>query len=452
MRLIVPRPHSAFTLNLFIAMNTIPLLRTVMPYRWLLLFCALSPMSCQDSEPSFAPTVPMYSSAVVTSWLPLQLQLFQATALNTIVSPRRFAYTGIALYEAIVPGFSGYQSLAPQLNGMPPLPHVVPGTSYYWPASANAAMAAISRSFNPTTSAANKAAIDSLEATNMALYQRERPAEELMRSAEFGKQIAVAVFEWSKTDGSDNLTPFTLPVGPGMWVPTPPAFAPPVVPNWGSCRLLVRNSDAGAEQGAPISYSEDPKSAYAAQAREVYDLSQHLDADQRAIAVFWNGNSWYSVLSQVLAKKKPRLEVAAAAVVLLTVSMSDGAVCILKGKYQYTCVRPVTYIRTVLNHPTWLPIITTPAHPEYPGGHSVQSGAAAEALTISFGDHYAYTDTPYNKAAGSPRSYDSFAEAADEAAISRLYGGIHYRKTTEVSILQGNIIARNVAQRLKFKR
>ena len=419
----------------------------------LVLVCLLLATSChdKDSPPVPTPSTPVYTSEVVTSWLPLQLRLYQATTLNTLVYPRRFAYTGIALYESIVPGFPGYQSLAPQLNGLSPLPTITPGTSYYWPAAANAAMAAMSRSLNPTTSAANKVAIDSLEAANTALYQRDRPADELTRSAEFGKQTAAAVFEWSKTDGSDNATPYTPPVGPGMWLPTSPG-AVLVIPNWGSCRTLVLNSDAGAEQGPPIPYSEDAASAYYAQAQELYDVSQRLTPDQRAIAVFWNGNSWYSVLSQVLAKEKPTLEVAAAAMALLTISMSDAGVSIFKEKYKYTGMRPVTYIQTVLNHPTWTSYIRTPLHPEYPAGHSIQSGAAAEAMTLSFGANYPYKDTPYNSAAGSPRSYASFAEAADEAAISRLYGGIHYRKTTEVSILHGKIIGRNIAQKLKFKR
>jgi len=115
-------------------------------------------------------------------------------------------------------------------------------------------------------------------------------------------------------------------------------------------------------------------------------------------------------------------------------------------------VRPITYIRTVMGQPGWNALIPTPPHPEYPAGHSVTSGAAAEALTLAFGPNYTYTDKPYNVAGVVPRSYNSFDEAATEAGVSRVYGGIHYRKTTEVSLLQGKTIARNLADKLKFKK
>src|SRR5206468_1706316 len=105
------------------------------------------------------------------------------------------------------------------------------------------------------TAAANKASIDSLEAANTALYQKDRPVDELTRSADFGRKIAAAVFEWSKTDGNDNTTPYILPVGLGLWVPTPPPFAPAALPNWGKNRPIINGSDAGADQGPPIAYS-----------------------------------------------------------------------------------------------------------------------------------------------------------------------------------------------------
>jgi hypothetical protein len=115
-------------------------------------------------------------------------------------------------------------------------------------------------------------------------------------------------------------------------------------------------------------------------------------------------------------------------------------------------VRPITYIRTVLNQPGWNAVLPTPAHPEYPSGHAVQSSSAAETLTLLFGDNYQYTDRLYGTAGFSPRTYASFEAAAREAADSRVYAGIHYRKTDDVSLVQGKTVARNVAQKLKFKR
>jgi len=186
---------------------------------------------------------------VLTSWLKLQVKVTQTTPASPTVMARQFAQAGIAAYEAIAPGSATatFQSVARQLNPLPALPTVAAGERYYWPAAANAALAASIKVYYPTTSVANLASIDSLEAANTASYQTGAIADELSRSTEFGKAIAAAVFEWSKTDGNDNATPYTLPMGTGLWVPTPPAMAAAAVPNWGKCRLLVKGSDAGAD-------------------------------------------------------------------------------------------------------------------------------------------------------------------------------------------------------------
>ena len=268
----------------------------------LLLLGALLATACEKDDEATtapAPSAPVYSGEVVSSWLTLQLKLALAAPGGPAAAPRRYAYTSIALYEAVVPGLAGYQSIAPQLNGLGALPAVGPNLAYYWPACANAAAAAMSRGLYPTASAAGKATIDSLETATSASY-KDQPADVLARSAAFGQQMAAAVFAWAKTDGNDDTTPYTPPMGVGLWVPTPPAFAPAAVPNWGRCRPLVLNSDAGADQGPPTPYSTNPTSAYYAQAKEVYDIGQGLTAEQRTIALFWANNSWHNVLRQKL--------------------------------------------------------------------------------------------------------------------------------------------------------
>ncbi len=407
------------------------------------------------------PDAATFSSGVLTSWLTVQLKLTQTTPVSPVLPPRRFAYTAIALYESIVPGLSDYQSLVSQLNGLPALPTVMPGVRHYWPACANAALAAMNRNFYPTTSAANKASIDSLEALHNTIFLKTRMADEVNRSADFGRQIAAAVFAWSKSDGSDNATPYTPPVGPGLWVPTPPAFATAAFPNWGKCRPIVVGSDTGVDSALPISYSENPASAYYTQANEVVEIGQNLTAEQKTIALFWadspDGKSytsghWLSILNQVLAIQKPTLDVAAVAFVQFGIAYSDAQISIVKSKYKYNAVRPISYIRTVMSRPTWNALLATPAHPEYPAGHAVSSGAAAQTLTLLFGGNYKFTDNSYNLIGFSPRTYNSFNEAATEAGNSRVYGGIHYQTSCDVSIVQGKTVANNVAQKLTFRK
>ena len=390
----------------------------------------------------------------------MQLKLTQTTPAAAFLIPRRFAYAAISAYESIVPGLPGYQSIAPQLNGLSGLPTTASGQTYYWPACANAALAAMNRNYYPTTSAANKASIDSLEAVFTNQFLQNRPADELNRSADFGKKVAAAVFDWSKTDRFDDATPYTVPVGTGLYVPTPTAFAAPVGTNIGKARPLLLNSDAGADQGPPTAYSESTNSAYYAQAKEIYDQVQNLTNEQRTIALFWadggDGKSyisghWLSILNQMLLARQPKLDAAMTAFVQMSIALSDVQISIFKSKYLYNGLRPVTYVRAVLNQPTWNSIIATPAHPEYPSGHAVQSGAMSKTLTMLFGANTNFTDNSYNLVGFSPRSYNSFEDAATEAAYSRFYAGIHYLKTCNVSLVQGQQIATNVAQKLKFK-
>ena len=434
--------------------------RFVYPLRWLLV-CSMLTASCQDHLiPNTPPDASTYPAEVMTSWLTMQLKLTQTTPAAAFLMPRRFAYAAISAYESIVPGMSDYQSIAPQLNGLTGLPTITTGETYYWPASANAALAAMNRAYYPTTSAANKASIDSLETAFTTLFLKDHTTEELNRSADFGKKIAAAVFEWSSTDRYSDATPYTVPTGSGLWVPTPPALAAPVGVNIGKARPILANSGTGADQGPPTPFSTDPASAYYAQAKEIYDLSQNLTADQKTIALFWADNAdgksfisghWLSILNQMLLARNAKLGEAITAFVQTSITLSDAQISLFKSKYTYNTMRPITYIRTVLNQPTWNSLIPTPAFPEYPSAHAVQSGAMAKTLTMLFGANTQFADNSYNHVGFSPRFFNSFDEAADEAANSRFYAGIHYLKTDQVSLVQGAQIADNVAK-LKFKK
>ena len=125
----------------------------------------------------------------------------------------------------------------------------------------------------------------------------------------------------------------------------------------------------------------------------------------------------------------------------LGMTMADAFIACWNTKYTYNLVRPVSYIKRVIN-PKWEPLLTTPPFPEYPSGHSDhQSAAAAEVLTQSLGDNFAFESATGQRDGRKPRSFKSFRDAANEAAISRLYGGIHYRAAIERGADQGRKVA-----------
>ena len=434
--------------------------------RLLLLLFGLGVAACSHGlpDPPAAASTPAaaYDADVAVSWLNLQLRLVRTTpVVPALVFGRPFGYASVAGYEAVAPGIGADASLAGRLNGLAGLPVADEKLAYNWALSANAALAAINRRLFANTSPGNLAAIDSLEAATAAAYQPGAAPDVQSRSAGFGRQVAAAVFGWAQTDGFDTTTPYVLPTGPGRWVPTAPAFAPAAFPYWGNTRPLVAGSGAGADPGPPPAYSEVPGSPFYRMGQEVYDLSQTLTADQRAIALFWNdvpnGRSftapghWVSILAQVLSQQKPSLDKALTAYARLGISMADAGISCFKAKYTYNLLRPVTYVRGPLAHPDWLPLIPTPNFPDYTATHATLSGAAAAALTAAFGPGYAFTDRGYAQFGLGTRTYESFEQAGAEAGISRLYGGIHYRPACEQGAAQGKKVAHNISLKLIFR-
>lgn len=400
-----------------------------------------------------------YSSDVVIKWMDMQLELLRTTVPAAGQnSARHIAYSGIALYESVVPGMPAYQSIARQLNGLPDMPVTLPGLAYHWPTCANAALAAMNRNFYPTASAAKKASLDSLEQALNTLYQVETDADEFQRSMDFGRAVAEIVFDWSKSDGFANVYPaYVSPAGPGMWVPVPPAFGPAVLPYFGNDRLLVRGSLDGSEPPPPISYSTDPNSIYYKAVKEVYDVSQTLTPEQAADGLFWRDNPGYfgpghfmSVTKQILQQFNSSLDVAALAYAKEGIAVADAMIGSLKSKYQYTTERPVTYIRAVLGHTAWNALFNTPAQPEYPSAHANSAGAAGEALTEVFGANLYYTDHSYDYLGMAPHVYHSIQDLYTEMINARIYAGIHIRYSCEIGLEQGKKIARNISSRLKF--
>lgn len=402
-----------------------------------------------------------YSSDVVLKWIDMQLELMRTSSpfIGGLPPSRPFAYTGIALYEAVVPGMPAYQTLSGQLTDMPAMPETIPGFAYHWPTCANAALAAMNRSFFSRTSDANKTAMTALENEFNEVYKTEADKEVFQRSVQFGKAVAQLVFEWSKTDGAANANaPFAPPLGPGLWAPTPPAFAPAFGPYWGSNRLFVACSLDSTVLDAPPAYSTDPASDYYQMVKEVYDISQTLTADQTALALFYRdypgfGDGHYlSILKQILEQEKPKLDFTAIVLAKAGIACVDAGIGCWRTKFQYNQQRPIKYVREVLGHPEWNALFDTPPFPDFPSGHSTIAGSFGEILKGFFGDNYHFTDHTYDYLGMAPRSYNSFDELANEIGDSRVYAGIHYRYSCEKGCEQGRKIGQNIAKKLHFKR
>jgi PAP2 superfamily len=402
------------------------------------------------------PEASAYDADVPTAWFDLALGLVRTTpGFSPPVAARAFGYAGVALYEAVVPGIAKRRSFAGVLNGLTHAPGPA-DSAYHWPTVANSALATILRLLFPTTPSGNIAAIDELERRFAGEAQAALPPGIYKRSVARGAEVARHVFDWSTTDGGheafrNNFPAYTPPSGPGLWVPTPPGLLTALQPYWGANRPFVLGSGESCLPGAPPSFSESVGSVFYVEARECYRVTSDLTPEQKAIARFWSddpgqtatppGHS-LSILTQVTRELDVTLDRAAEAYAKVGVAVADSFVSCWRTKYQYNLLRPVTYIRSVID-PSWTSLLVTPPFPEYTSGHSVQTAAAAQVLTSLFGQ-LAFTDHTHDARGLPPRAFSSFAAAAQEAAISRLYGGIHFRAAIERGLEQGACIGEQV--------
>lgn len=405
-----------------------------------------------------------HSAEPVLRWLEQQLNMFRLPlALGTAApsADRAFAYSGIALYQAVVEGMPSHRSLEGQLTDFPQMPQRQPGKAYHWGASANAALAAINRHLFAATSAANKQLMDQLEASLQAQYATETDAATLQRSIDFGRAVATAVWAWAQTDGTSAMPPassYVIPTGPGLWEKTPPAFANPVNAFHHMRRQLVPGSrtDAGAPP-LPFAFSTAPGSAYFQMVKEVYDASQTLTNEQRNTALYHREGSGYgggssiaAQLAAVIRQANAKLDDAALAYVKVGIGTYEALTLTFIQKYQFNVLRPITYIRNYMGHSNWSTLYGTPAYPEYPAGHPTNGGMLAVMLSSVFGRNFSFSVDYYNYLGLPARHYNSFDELAQEMAIARFYAGIHFKPGVDEGVKVGARVARNILQHVRF--
>ena len=444
--------------RLFISLNKSTISRMLV----YLILLSSSFIACNKGDHFHPPSsndASRFSSDVIDKWITMQVRLERdATGIPNVAFVRYYAYSGIAAFEALAPGRALGISNISKWNGLTNLPQPDRFRLYYFPASVNAALAAMNRSIFINANAIDKAAIDSLENALNASYLLSANSEVITRSNAFGKSVADAVFSWSETDGYKNASAaYTPKVGPGLWVPTPPGFAAASTPYWGKNRPVIAGSTDNTQPGAPPAYSEDPTSPFFQMVKQVYDVSQNLTPDQTAMGLFWrdipgvtSAGHWLSILQQVLKQTNSHLDKAALAYAVTGACMSDACISCWQTKYNYNLERPITYIRNVMGFTTWNSLLTTPGHPEYSSAHAVLSSATADAFTVIFGNIGSFTDHTYDYLGFAPRTFNSFRAIGEDAGNSRLYAGIHYQNSIDVGLIQGRKVAANIFGRMGF--
>lgn len=284
--------------------------------------------------------------------------------------------------------------------------------------------------------------------------------------------VAAQVVAWSKTDNYNKLSAklrYTPLKGDGYWYPTPPSYMEAVEPNWRTIRPMLLDSGSEFKPILPTTFSKDSGSAFYALAKEVYDVSKNLSPEQLDIASFWDcnpfvvatsghmmlgfkkitpGGHWMNITC--IAAKNAHLNMSQAVELqtLVAITLMDGFISSWDEKYRSNRIRPETYINRYIDV-KWQPLLQTPPFPEYTSAHSVISTAAATVLGYMLGENFSFTDNSEQMFDLQPRNFTSFMQAANEAAISRLYGGIHFRDAIENGQAEGKNIGAFIVSKLK---
>lgn len=389
------------------------------------------------------------------------------------VASRIFAYPNIAAYEIIALKNSSYSSLAGQLTDLTAIPKPDTSKTINHDVAAMVAHMELSKKL-----IFSEAEIELLRDSLYGVWE-EKNSVLFEDSKAYGLQVAEHVSVWMNTDNYNQtrtMPKFTVDTeDPTRWQPTPPAYMGGIEPHWNKIRPFFIDSAAQFKPVPPPPFSLEKDSDFYKELEEVYKISNQItdkgdDSEEIKIAQFWDCNPYVSVtrghlmfatkkispgahwmgITKIASRKtKSDFNQTLYAYTKASIAMADAFISCWDEKYRSNLIRPETLINEHIDE-NWKPVLQTPPFPEYSSGHSVVSGAASIVLTEIFGENFSYDDDT-EVAYGLPiRSFTSFEKAADEAAISRMYGGIHYRAAVEIGVKQGRDLGQFVVDNLKM--
>jgi hypothetical protein len=425
--------------------------------------------SCTTSEKDYSQQVqdPKYLHASIKT----VTDVIVHDIFSPPVASRIYAYVSVAAYEAARFQDTTLVTLAGQLNGLEPLPQPEPDVEYCFQLAAVQAALKVGR-----TLIFSEDKLDEYYNKTMDEYKKSGLSSDVYeRSVTYGTQVADHILKWSSKDNykqSRSFPKYTIDDSESTWKPTPPAYMDAIEPHWRTIRTFLIDSSSQFKPAPPPLFSTNKTSAFYKDAEHVYNVAKSLTPEQEAIARFWDcnpfvmnvnghvmfatkkispGGHWMNIAHVACEMSQADFAHSAEAYVWVALSLADGFIACWDEKYRSLLIRPETYINQHIDE-NWKPLLQTPPFPEYISGHSVISGAASTALTRVFGDNFAYTDSTEVEFGLTTRNFTSFNAAADEAALSRLYGGIHYVPACDIGLDMGRDIGNFIVNNLRTRK
>ena len=387
------------------------------------------------------------------------------------VASRVYLYPTLAAYEIMAQAYPDqYATLVGQVKDLQTIP--VPDNDYVNPHLS--ALFAFNTVGKTLIFSENK--METFEENFLnQLDEYDVPRRAIKASKEHGNSVAKTILEWASKDMYNQTRTFpkyTIREEDQFWKPTPPDYMDGIEPHWKEIRTMVLDSSNQFEPKPPLPFDLTDGSPFQKQLMEVFEIGNKLNEEQVEIAKFWDcnpyvthhrghamfatkkitpGGHWIGITAITTRLAGSSFEDTINAYANVTIALFDAFISCWDEKWDTLIVRPETLINQYYDE-EWLPLLQTPPFPEYTSGHSVISRAAAVTLTDLYGDNFSFTDTT-EVAYGLPeRKYTSFLHASEEAAISRLYGGIHYRMAIEEGVAQGEVVGNYVVEKIQTKK
>ncbi|MGB3801192.1 MAG: vanadium-dependent haloperoxidase [Lewinella sp.] len=390
------------------------------------------------------------------------------------VASRIYSYSSIAGYEAMAAGDPNLVSLAGQIEHLEPTPPPPANVEIAYPLAAVVAQWKVGKSM-----IFSEEKMDAFRDELFTEFQQIRmPVEVFDASVAYGEAVADHVIAWYDGDmykQTRTFPKYSITDDEAKWQPTPPDYMDGIEPSWMKIRPFTLDSANQFIPPPPTEYSLDPDSKWMAEVDEVYTVftgvSEKESAERQAVAQFWDcnpyvshtvghlmfatkkitpGGHWINISAIAARKADADFARTVETYAATSIAMFDGFISCWDEKYRSKLVRPETFINRHIDQ-EWRPLLQTPPFPEHTSGHSVVSRACAIVLTDIYGDNFTFDDDSEEEYDLPTRKFTSFLAASEEAAISRLYGGIHYRPAIDYGVAQGERVGNHVLERIRTR-
>lgn len=389
------------------------------------------------------------------------------------VASRIYVYSSIAAYETMVSGNPDFISLAGQLTALDKIPLPNKDHQICFPVAAVHAYVKVG-----TRLIFSEDKMDDFISEMHKTYKEAGvPQGVLNQSKKYGEEVANHIIAWADKDNYKQTRTFpkySIDEDPTRWQPTPPAYMDAVEPSWNKIRPFMMERANQFAPPPPTPFSSDVNSQFYKEAMEVYNLGNDSISveEKKDIASFWDcnpfvshfsghvmfatkkispGGHWIGITKLAALKAKLDFIKTAEAYAWVSIGLADAFISCWDEKYRSELIRPETYINKYIDD-KWMPTLQTPPFPEYTSGHSVASATTAEILTHLFGEDFEFEDTVEKEFGLPTRNFQSFKQAASEAAMSRLWGGIHYMPAIVNGSRQGSTLGSFIVKTLKTQK